>query len=233
MKSPECPNAGTRAVSFAEVLDGTTFRAADGSEVRLAGLIAPGAGGETRVNEAAARDSLAALLRTGSLTLAVESKPDRYGRTLAQAFADGVWLQGELLRKGLARAVPDLAGAGCAKALLQAENEGRQARAGHWSDGFAVLTPEQLKGRTGTFQIVEGKAVSASLNRGRAYINFGADYRTDFTVTVSPSDMRAFRQAKFDVKTLGGKHIRVRGWIEFYNGPEMEVATPAAIEVLD
>jgi micrococcal nuclease len=50
---------------------------------------------------------------------------------------------------------------------------------------------------------------------------------------VSPADMRAFRQAKFDVRSLAGKRIRVRGWMEFYNGPEIEIATPAAIELVD
>jgi hypothetical protein len=50
---------------------------------------------------------------------------------------------------------------------------------------------------------------------------------------VSPQDMKAFRQARFDVKKLAGQRVRVRGWLEFYNGPEIEVATPAAIQVLD
>ena len=75
--------------------------------------------------------------------------------------------------------------------------------------------------------------VTASVTRGRAFINFGADYRTDFTVTIEPEDMRTFRQAKFDVAALAGKRVRVRGWVEFYNGPEITIATPAAIEVLE
>jgi len=45
--------------------------------------------------------------------------------------------------------------------------------------------------------------------------------------------MRTFRRARFDIRALSGKRIRVRGWIEFYNGPEIEIATPAAIEVLE
>jgi hypothetical protein len=52
-------------------------------------------------------------------------------------------------------------------------------------------------------------------------------------VTVAPDGMKVFRAAKFDVKTLAGKHVRVRGRLEFYNGPEMDVSTPAAIEVLE
>jgi hypothetical protein len=75
--------------------------------------------------------------------------------------------------------------------------------------------------------------VTASLNRGRAYINFGADYRSDFTVTIDPEDMRTFRQARFDIPSLAGRRIRVRGWVEFYNGPEMTLARPEAIEVLE
>jgi hypothetical protein len=50
-----------------------------------------------------------------------------------------------LLRLGLARAAPELAGQGCATALLKAEGEGREAEAGHWADdGFAMLSPKLL-----------------------------------------------------------------------------------------
>jgi hypothetical protein len=50
---------------------------------------------------------------------------------------------------------------------------------------------------------------------------------------VAPQDMKLFRQMRFDVRKLAGQHIRVRGWVELYNGPEMEIASPAAIERLD
>ena len=45
--------------------------------------------------------------------------------------------------------------------------------------------------------------------------------------------MKLFRDARFDVKKLAGKRVRVRGWVELYNGPEMQIATPTAIETLD
>ena len=45
-KAPECPLAGARVVGFARALDGGGFLTADGEEVRLAGILAPGAGGE-------------------------------------------------------------------------------------------------------------------------------------------------------------------------------------------
>jgi hypothetical protein len=35
------------------------------------------------------------------------------------------------------------------------------------------------------------------------------------------------------VPALAGKRVRVRGWVEFYNGPEIVITTPDAIEVLE
>jgi micrococcal nuclease len=234
---PQCPASGTAAIDLAKVLDGETFVSTDGKEVRLAGVLAPGADGE-RVSPAlaaAARANLASALSGGVITLAVaEGASDRYGRVLAQVFANGNWVQGNLLKAGMLRMAPDRAGAPCAKQSIAAEEEARASRAGRWGDGvFSLRTPEQVEGRVGSFQTVEGIVTTATTYKGRAYINFGADYHNDFTVTVAPADMKLFRTARFDVKTLPGKRVRVRGWVEIYNGPEMQIATPAAIERLD
>lgn len=236
-KAPQCPSMGTRSVVFAKALDGSSFVTPDGMEIRLAGVLAPGEGGETLspAQSDAARATLAALLRSGPLTLAGDEAPrDRYGRVRAQVFAGGDSVQSALLRAGEVRVAPDRASALCAHELISAEDDARAQRNGHWRDGlFALRTPEQLDNRTGTFQIVEGTVTTATLYKGRAYINFGADYKKDFTVTVAPQDMKLFRQARFDVRKLAGQRLRVRGWVELYNGPEMEIADPAAIERLD
>jgi endonuclease YncB( thermonuclease family) len=235
-RAPECPLNGTRVVSFTRALDGGAFATSDGEEVRLAGILAYGSGGEplSESASAVARDALSKILRDRTVMIASgEVSRDRYGRTVAQVFADGTWVQAELLRVGQARAAPDRASTPCAKALLAAEAEGRERGLGQWRFGFRVHEPNSLSNRTGTFQIVEGNVVTASVTRGRAYINFGADYRTDFTVTIGPEEMRIFRQAKFDIASLAGKRIRVRGWVEFYNGPEITITTPTAIEVLN
>lgn len=234
--APECPLNGTRVVGFARALDDGGFVTSDGEEVRLSGVLAFGAGGEAASEPAAsaARDALSKILRDRTVTIApADTARDRYGRTIAQVFADGTWVQAVLLQAGEVRAAPDRASASCARALLAAETEARERRVGRWRGGFRVQDPDSIRNRVGSFQIVEGSVVTASVTRGRAFINFGADYRTDFTVTIEPEDMRAFRQAKFDVPSLAGKRVRVRGWVEFYNGPEITIATPAAIEVLE
>ncbi len=232
----QCPAAGTRAVMLKTISDGDTFIASDGAEVDLAGVLAPGSGGE-RITLAQIKESETALTREltqGALTLAFAGpEKDRYGRLQAQVFAGNEWVQGALLRAGVVRANPDMAEA-CAAELLAAEAQARDAKRGSWgNDGFAVLTPEKLAHKEGTFQIVEGKVLAVATQKSRVYLNFGANWHTDFTVTIAPQDMKLFRRAKFNVKGLAGKRVRVRGWIESYYGPEIEIAQPSAIEALD
>lgn len=235
-KPAECPNSGVRVVQFARALDGGGFVTTEGEEVRLSGILAVGAGGETssEPSASAARDALTKVLRDRTVTLApADAARDRYGRVVAQVFADQTWIQAALLAAGEVRASPDGASAPCTKALLAAEAQARERQLGQWRGSFRVRDPEDIRNRVGSFQIVEGKVVTASVTRGRAFINFGADYRTDFTVTIEPDATRTFRQAKFDIGALTGKRVRVRGWIEFYNGPEITITTPAAIEVIE
>ena len=171
--APQRPSTGNRPVIFAKALDGSTFVTPDGMEIRLAGVLAPGEGGEklSAAQADTARASLAALLRSGSLTLlGEEGSRDRYGRIRAQVFVDGASVQAALLRAGEVRVAPDRASTLCAKEFIAAEDEARAMRAGHWHDGlFDLRTPGQLDNRIGTFQLVEGTVTTATLYKGRAY----------------------------------------------------------------
>lgn len=165
---------------------------------------------------------------------ATAPKQDRYDRVRAQAvFADGEWLQEKLLDQGLARVemAPDRPQ--CAAEFYALEGAARNARLGLWSDpANAVRGVFLKKADTGTFQIIEGKVLSVDIRNGRAYLNFGTDYKTDFTVTISQEDRAVFRAAKVDPRNYLGKTIRVRGILQFYNGPELEVAAPHQIEIV-
>ena len=212
----------------------------DGRAVDVEGILLP-AGGHDHAPSFLARQAVAVLgdlTRKGSATLAAgQPKEDRYGRLRAQVFFLGdeaePWLQAAMLRRGLARVniAPDRRE--CAVALYAAEREARAAHAGIWAlSAYAVRTPETLSGDTGTFQLVEGDVKSAEVRGGRAYLNFGSDWRTDFTVTISTEDIGTFRRAGVDPRSYAGLRVRVRGWIESMNGPEIEIGTPDAIEVL-
>jgi hypothetical protein len=53
---------------------------------------------------------------------------------------------------------------------------------------------------------------------GRIYLNFADDWRSDFTISIE-QDVPALAAAGIDLKGLAGKPVRVRGWIEWRNGP--------------
>jgi micrococcal nuclease len=117
--------------------------------------------------------------------------------------------------------------------LRKAEDDAREDKAGLWGDGsFAVRSPEDLRKYSGTVQILEGEVLSASLNTECAYIHFGPDFKTDIPVMILQNDSWALRRAKFDVKGLARKRLRVRGGIQSDHGPEIEIVTPAATEML-
>ena len=118
--------------------------------------------------------------------------------------------------------------------MLARERAARAARRGIWADPFyAIRTPANVGGHLGGFELVEGRVVDAAIVRGRAYLNFGPDYKTDFTVTVAPADRRRFEAAGIDLAALAGRTIRARGWIESYNGPMIEATHPDQLEIFD
>jgi hypothetical protein len=210
---------------------------ADGRAAHLEGIRLPGGVIDRAPQQFSDRALLvlASLARSSPLTLtAIPPKEDRYDRVRGQMFgAGGAWVQLALLKRGLARVsiAPDRTE--CASELFAAEAQARAAHAGLWSaPAYAIRTPESVSPDIGTFQIVEGKVLNAGLKSGRAYLNFGGDWRGDFTVTVEPQDMVNFRNAGVDPRSYVGQTIRVRGIVQSLNGPEIEVANPQSVEVV-
>jgi len=207
-----------------------------GHRVHLEGVRLPaGAADRAPVEYArAALNAIAKISRSDALTLTT-TRPelDRYRRLRAQAFAGEHWLQADLLERGLARVslAPDRTE--CASELLAIEARARQTRKGIWaSPDYAVRSPLDIGRHVGTFQIVEGTVLSATNKNGRVFLNFGDNWRKDFTVTVDPDDMANFRRSGVDPKSYSGQTIRVRGWVQSHYGPEIEVPTPQSIEVI-
>lgn len=212
-----------------------------GGAVTLEGVLLPD--GRDPAAELLRRDAVAALrsLSRGRIRLLTSNiaRRDRYGRIRAQIQLAGKttesWLQEAILKRGLARVATAPDRPECAEELYAAEDQARAVRRGLWADArYAIRSPRtvDLPELLGTFQVVEGKVVNASVRGGRAYLNFGHTWRTDFTVTISSHDLKRFRMAGIDPETYAGKTVRVRGWIERMNGPEIEIADPAQIQIL-
>jgi hypothetical protein len=94
------------------------------------------------------------------------------------------------------------------------------------------VLPHETRRDIDSFQIVEGRVVSAAIIKGRAYLNFGPNWRTDFTFSIAPRERRQFARSGIDLAALTGRRIRGRGWVTLRNGPMIELTHPAQLEIL-
>ena len=231
-------------VRATEIVDGDTLVLEDGRQVRLVGIQAPKlplgrTNFETWPLAEEAKAALGALALGRPLRLAYGGRHmDRHGRLLAQLYATGAqgaerWIQGALLEQGMARVYSFADNRALISEMLALERAARTGRRGIWTNPFyAVRDAEAAGGHLGTFQLVEGRVLEAAVVRGRAYLNFGADWREDFTATLAPEVRRRFEAEGIDPRDYRGVRLRVRGWLKSYNGPMIEVTHPEQIEVL-
>lgn len=236
------PETGT----VASVIDGETLKLSDGRVIRLIGAKAPtpplGWRGDDPwpfVDEA--KDALARLAAGKEVELKFGGRRiDRHGHVLAQVFVgedeSRLWLQEELVAKGLARVYSFPDSRACNAELMAREAEARANRLGLWgSSAYRIAGALDLKrlGRlTHTYQLVEGTVTAVGEGGGRIYLNFARDWRSDFTISVARKDASAFMAAGIDLKALAGRRVRVRGFLAWRNGPMIEASHPEQIELL-
>ncbi|HEY4135968.1 MAG TPA: thermonuclease family protein [Alphaproteobacteria bacterium] len=228
-----------------EVVDADTVRLDDGDgkpgrQVRLVGTQGPKLplgrpNYPTWPLAPEARAHLVGLVQGKRVTLHYGgAREDRYGRILAHLTTeDGTWIQGAMLADGFTRVYTFADNRSAIPEMLALEAQARAAKRGIWANAYyRIRKPDDLKGAADSFQIVEGRVLQATATRDRAYLNFGADYKTDFTVSIAKRDFKAFGRA-FDPKRFANHVVRVRGWIESINGPAIDATHPEQIEVLE
>jgi len=205
----------------------------DGRAAMLEGLRLPLNDGGPAGLADDALNALRALATAQPLTLtAIPPKEDRYDRVRVQAFGD-VWLQSELLRRGLARVAISPDRAECAGDLYKAEKEARAAGRGLWAlPAFVIRKPESIApSDVDKFVLVEGKVASGAVHEGRVFLDFSADYSRGLSVTIAPDDHANFRHTNPAPENLTGHIVRLRGVVEDFDGrPEISLSNPAQIE---
>jgi len=230
------------------VLDGDTLYLEGGLKVRLSAMQAPKLplgrkGFKAWPLGQEARAALGVLTKGQKVGLYYGGeRRDRYDRALAQVFTldnkghRDLWVQEEMIRLGMARVYTWADTYQNSGKLYAAEREARGAGRGIWSHPYYVIRnpePNMLAQDVDSFQLVEGIITSSADIRGRVYLNFGADYKTDFTIAISKRDRKRFKRAGLDPMSLEGARVRVRGWIELMNGPMIWLDHPERLEVLD
>jgi len=172
---------------------------------------------------------------------------DRYQRSLIHLVDQNVWLQKAWVGEGIFRVLPGMASSSelaCLGELYRAEMDAVQGRRGLWSDSkntvLGAHDVTELENHIAEFVLVEGGVRAVGKGGGRHFINFGEDWRSDFTIVVPqsvlsdwPQDLQhpQFLQDRA-LSSLVGQRVRVRGWMTSYRGPEILVDDLSQIEIL-
>ncbi|MEQ8286482.1 hypothetical protein [Thalassospira sp.] len=142
-----------------------------------------------------------------------------------------------LLSKGLAILLPE--SGQDISSLLRAENDAIENGLGIWAERTAKgayfvsandtpqdknrsSSPPSVNNAIGRFVVVEGTLQSIEHQEWRSYLNFGSDWRRDFTIALDNSTRQVFAGAEISqdhfVEWIGRK-IKVRGVVENRGGP--------------
>jgi micrococcal nuclease len=224
-------------LEIAEVPAGDHVVMADGQVVRLASVRLPGSPEPAGAPAAAARAALARLVSGQTVRLGTqEPAPDRYGALVAQLErADGLWLQGALVEQGLVQVQTRPGETARAGEMLALERTARAARRGLWAEPrFQLRSAEDLAGAVGSFQIVRGRVHRVASTERYVYLNFGPDWRTDFTVRLPRAEQDGLAaRLGGEVGGLAGRLVEVRGFVLEAGGPLIGLSHPEQLEVLE
>ena len=229
------------------MIDAETVLLDDQQEVRLIGALAPRSpdlspSAQPWRPEEAATAALRALVLGRSVSLATSGRlTDRYGRRLAHLFVEQggerVWVQGELLVAGHARAYGLPGSYACMPEMLAHERVARQAGSALWGNAAYAVRParrtRELMRRRNSYEIVVGTIAKVAATKARTYINFGADWRGDFTAGIEGRVLRANPEWAKTLASLEGRRVEVRGWIQYRNGPYIDIEDPSQIAPVD
>ena len=224
-------------ISNAEALSGDRF-AVDGAEFILADILAPPL--YTLADEAPAYFEASRRALQSAMAGAVEIEDvlpaTRWGGRIIQARRSGAQetLQENAVAAGAARVGPQSGDHVFIRRLLELEAEARAARRGLWAlEDYRIFDAANAWGAVGGFHLVEGTVVRAAQFGGRFYLNFGEDYRTDFTAGATLALYPRWAKAGDDLAAYENAGIRVRGLVEPINGPSLDLKHPLQIERLN
>jgi endonuclease YncB( thermonuclease family) len=218
----------------AEVLDSVTVRLESGLMVRLAGITPP-------ANAAIAADAAVALadlvLGAPAILRYGQRSRDRYQRATAQLYlaaSPEIWVEAELAAAGFAIVSGSADDRSCLAELLAFEREAREAGAGLWRNQRPKdAWSNAIRDGGPRFELIEGEVVSIGRTERTVYLNFGNNWSTDFTVTMTTADAATIEAEGGPFDDLVGRRIRVRGWMEQWDGPWIRVDHAEQIELLD
>lgn len=229
-------------IRVVEIIDGDTIRLENGKLLRFIGIDTP----EMRVKKETvwidhpqpfARQAKA-FTRTllGGECVRIEfdvERVDKYGRLLGYVFLDDRCINTLLLEEGIAVLYTRPPNVKYTEEFLAAQTCARDKKKGLWG-AYAVVSAEEADECIGQIRTVKGKVQSTYQSKKCVFLNFGSNWRQDFTLVIFNNSLPYFRRKGIEPVTFyRNKWVEATGRIREYNGPEIIVNVPEEIRVLE
>lgn len=245
-----CSATGVEVGVVAGVEARLELRLRDGRLVRLAGLDPALSTPSVPDRDEQARVALTGLVAGQTIGIRpLNPQPDRWGRIVALAFAlegpladrDG-GLAAAIIGNGFGRYLAEPGAHGCRSSLIAAESKARVARLGLWSDPYygllAIDNVADITERAGTIVVVEATlaAVKPGPYRTKLILSdrgTGSHGGQTLSASILPRTVKNFEADGVHVSSLIGQTLRLRGLLDTRFGPQIELASPDALEVTD
>ncbi len=237
------PLQQTQTERMAQVIDDHHILLKNGRIVELVGIEVPqSASFGSSEQAAAAADFIKTLFEKDTdrdvllyqTPGAGKGRTNRLGHDLAHIVRKNghVWVQGALIANGLARVRPTPDNPELALRMMALEDNARMAGKGLWAKDspYRLIQADESIEVTDQFAVVEGVVKSVSTINNVTYLNFGDDWRKDFSIGIPSTVRQAMSRKNLDVFRLQNQKIRIRGWLRNYNGPYIELEMPVLLE---
>ncbi|MBN2483387.1 MAG: thermonuclease family protein [Candidatus Omnitrophica bacterium] len=157
---------------------------------------------------------------------------DKYGRLLGYVFVDDMFVNEKLLREGYAVLYTYPPNVKYVDRLVSAQREARQTNRGFWG-AYEIIAAQDASKWFGHIRTVRGRVQNIFQSGKAVFLNFGDNWRDDFTVVIFNNAFEYFyKQNIHPVTYYKGKTVEVTGRIREYNGPEIIVNSPQEIIII-
>lgn len=171
-----------------------------------------------------------------------QEKQDHYGRLLGYIFVDGTFVNEEIVRQGLARALFIGKNKRYKDRILKAQQEAKNARRGMWGDPQNFKTPAEnrrflikpadVKNHINRSVVVRGNIKSVTKKNSKVIV---MSMENSLNLVFFRSDLGSFRFFGINPADFyPEKRVEVIGRVKMYRGyPQITVKHPISIKVLD
>ncbi|MCM8773539.1 MAG: thermonuclease family protein [Candidatus Omnitrophica bacterium] len=228
-------------IKVKEVIDGDTVILANGKILRYIGIDTP----EVRIKQdkgftydpqpfaLEAKEANRKLVENKFVRIEFDvEKNDEHKRLLGYCFVDDLFVNAKLVEDGLAVLYTRPPNVKYADLFVELQKKARLSKKGIWGT-YEVISSDEAHKFINSIRRVRGRVIDTYQSSKAVFLNFGKDYRKDFTVVIFNDCLKFFREKNIEPAIFyRGKTIEVSGRIKEYNGPEIIVCTPYQIELV-